>query len=165
MILFSLTLFKKMIVPYLCFYKNIELDHKQVSLEHVVPKSFLKNVKGHKPASNLHNLFIADVRINRDRSNYYFCNDEVLNELDVDTKKRIFCPPVRCRGTIARVCMYMKDIYDCEVPLLEKDLDEWYTLPLSYEEVRHHELCSFIQGNDNHHISKRMKKEKIYYLD
>jgi endonuclease I len=141
--------FRTALMPHLCLYQNSLITQSNLSFEHVVPRSFLKDEYAKR---DLHNIFLTDTNLNQIRSNYSYTDDEKIGYCGCNHKRKLFRPPVACRGVIARSCMYMHDVYGCQLPLSESLLNEWIAEPATAEEIRHNILCRYLQGNYNHHV-------------
>ena len=112
-------------------------------------------------ASDLHNLVPAVGEINGDRSNYRFAllptNPEMYGacEVKVDFKARRVEPPVKVRGKIARIYLYMADRYAFRLSKQERQLYEAWNrqYPISAWEVERDNRIAAIQGWHNPYIS------------
>jgi endonuclease I len=148
-------LLKKLYVPSICIYTHRILTPSTISAEHVVPQSFLKTSKSKR---DLHNVYLADIVVNKKRSNLVY-GDPVDDEFHfVDGK---FVPPVSTAGAIARSVLYMLDRYEVKrLPCTLNLLEDMATLPVENWEVQHNKIVYRIQGAYNH----RVKSRKSLYL-
>lgn len=100
-------------LPILYHYSN---NIKQLSLEHVFPKSYM--YKEHH--NDLHNIYTASKLVNNMRSNYKFINEndyKYVNNMNdwkriegnnyVNNKNRLFIPKNIDKGIISRSILYM----------------------------------------------------------
>lgn len=161
---------------------NIYLDDNSISnvsninlsLEHVCPQSFLKNVLYAK--QDMHNLFLTNNYINLQRSNYKFIDEiytdygkyfykiennnlELTQSLSLNNKFNYkndfnnFVPIITSRGKIARTIAYMKLTYPklCLDNIIDLEiLVNWDNLyPPTDEEFQRNELIYNYQGNIN----------------
>jgi hypothetical protein len=66
--------------------KTNTLSQPDLSIEHICPKSYCKNILNAK--YDMHNLFLTDININKKRSNYKFV-DERSNNNNNNNNKRL----------------------------------------------------------------------------
>jgi deoxyribonuclease-1 len=153
------------IVPAYEIYKNLSC-YKEGHPECLTKSGVLKGRKccakvdkwfQHAEA-DLHNLVPAIGELNADRSNFRF--KEIDGEkreygaCDFEIKDKIAEPTKSVRGDIARIWLYMIDVYklDIEVEYI-KLLRTWSILdPVSDWEITRDERIKKIQGNSNHYL-------------
>lgn len=140
-----------------CLYSQQVLEKGTFSREHIVPQSKLKALhNGRQAAHDLHNLWPVHTLINTKRSNYRFdeCSKFADNTWYLDTCTKSFFPPKSARGTIARVCLYMLEMYDVDTDAVLDPalLRLWSQLHPNKQELRHHSLAAKLQGNYNQHV-------------
>ena len=113
--------------------------------------------------ADLHNLTPAIGEVNGDRSNYRF---GMLNspptfygqcDFHVNFKDRMAQPPVKQRGMIARIYLYMSDKYHFKLSNKERKLFEaWNRMhPVTSWESERNRQISNIQGWGNPYVEKR----------
>ncbi|KAG5183093.1 hypothetical protein JKP88DRAFT_241317 [Tribonema minus] len=146
----------------ICVYTGRSLEGPAWSREHVVPVSVLKGCGARNARGDLHNLFIADRAVNAARRDYTLVepwgnlrlrlgDDEWM----VDARARVFAPPQRARGAVARACLYVRDTYGVDVESRAIDasaLWRWADLPVSDYERRHHVVAQEQQGRCNPYV-------------
>ena len=159
-----------------------------VSLEHVFPQSYIRNIQYAK--NDMHNIFLTHYFTNLHRSNYKFfdeininnqtnftqINNNNLNIIQISQLNnnfnykndlfRYFIPNAESRGIISRTIAYMKLIY----PILninniinEETLIEWnYLYPPLQKEIQRNELIYNLQGNINPFTEKNLDIEILF---
>jgi endonuclease I len=156
------------------------IDRYELSLEHVCPQSYTKNMIHAK--NDMHNLFLTECYINSHRSNYKFIdelsikNDVLIqqinkNNLDIIKRSeinnnlnyksnllRFFVPITQSRGKIARTISYMKLVYpklNLKNIIDPEILINWDKLyPPLQDEIERNELIYNLQGNINPFIER-----------
>lgn len=149
---------------------------KSINIEHVFPMGWVMNElkcgdrkqcrresnRFNRIEADLHNLFPANKKLNRDRSSYKF--GEVKGEsrdfgrcdFEVDRRKRIAEPAEAVRGDVARAMLYMSERYD--IPLFNRQrrlMETWHRQdPPDAEEKRRNDVIERIQGNRNPYIDQ-----------
>lgn len=168
-ILFSFSLSRKLLrnfwSPHLLVppCKNV-----QWTCEHIVPRSLIQE------HNDLHNLLLLPDTINNARSNYPYimgigngtvkdvapckkagCHCDMCGCL---VSKRMFVPPDRVKGMIARSVLYMRDKYPHHTQLINDrvlHLDTaslWnYIFPATQREVEWDDIIFSIQHDHNHY--------------
>ena len=161
-------------------YNVTKINHKSYSIEHIVPKSLIKNKK---ISSDLHNLMLYPCNVNTHRSNYKYISDykiydksvildpngnkidykQPMKELDVFIKtneRHLFLPRKQYRGEIARACMYFLTTYPKYQDIIfDKVLDPFTLLTWHHEyPVQNYErekniAIKEIQQNRNIYVS------------
>ena len=154
-----------------------KLDNpKEYSIEHIVPQSNFKDNKLLK--CDMHNLLYYPSKLNLHRSNYKYISDFKLYETSVlldslgnkvkfinkknddysikTSEKKIFLPPEKYRGSIARSSMYFLTTYtEFENIILDKVIDPYTLLtwhhmyPVTDYEKEKELKISECQGNSN----------------
>lgn len=118
--------------------------------------------------ADLHNLVPAIGEINGDRSNYRFSawngNEGAFYgqcTAKVNFKQRVFDPPARSRGAIARIYKYMNQEYDFRLASAQKKLmDAWdKSYPVSAWECERDRRIAKIQGNHNSFVLSACEKK------
>lgn len=146
----------------------------QVNAEHIFPMSWVakdlgcgtrkqcqaNSAKFRHIEADLHNIYPAQINVNKARSNYRF--GEVPGELrqfgacdfEVSDNMRIAEPAASKRGKIARAMLYMADQYDLSLHKKnEKLLKKWHRqAPPDREEKRRAAIIAREQGRVNHWI-------------
>ena len=161
-------------------YNVTKENHKLYSIEHIVPKSFIKNKK---LSSDLHNLMLYPCNVNMHRSNYKYVSDfklydksyildhngnkidykKPMNHLDIFIKtneRHLFLPREQYRGEIARACMYFLTTYPkYQDTIFDKVLDPFTLLtwhheyPVQYYEREKNIAVNELQKNKNVYVS------------
>lgn len=158
-----------------------------LNVEHVYPASWMKDTAGctgqkreecrktsdrfNKMEADLHNLFPALARINKDRNNYTFSIIGLdINEPDygncdfeIDNIERKAEPRPGARGEIARAIFYMHSEYALPIePSLFQLLITWNEDDeVSAEEVRRNSVIEKIQGTRNKFIDDPSSVAKL----
>ena len=161
-------------------YNVTEKKLKLYSIEHIVPKSFIKNKK---LSNDLHNLMLYPCNVNMHRSNYKYVSDfkvydksvildnygnkidynKPMQELDIFIKtndRHLFLPRKKYRGEIARACMYFLTTYPkYQEIIFDKVLDPFTLLtwhheyPVQYYEREKNQAIYELQKNKNIYVS------------
>lgn len=168
--------FEKIDINNIYLDDNINyLPKNNLSLEHICPQSYLKDITNAK--KDMHNIFLTHNYINLHRSNYKFVNqidnemEEYLtqinnnnlliikkSEIDINLNYkndilRYFIPKNTSRGMISRTICYMKLIYpkiDLKNIIDTEILIKWnIEYPPSQFEIERNKLIYNIQGNIN----------------
>ncbi len=116
--------------------------------------------------ADLHNIVPMISELNADRSNYAY--GEIPREerlygacdVEVDRAKRMIEPPESVRGDIARIHMYMRDVYGDGLPLTPEELqmfEQWHAAdPADAWEVDRNKRIAEIQGRANDNLPLRV---------
>lgn len=124
-----------------------------MSLEHVVPKCYIKNKIASK---DFHNMYATTMYMNMKRRNFMFSDFGLINRTEIDNERRLISPRECDRGVIARSILYMISKYNIEYNVnvtLMKEWDKMYEP--CFKEICHNEFVNSIQGNKNPFISLR----------
>jgi len=113
--------------------------------------------------ADLHNLYPARQKINRDRSSYAFGiikgerREYGKCDFEVDRKKRRVEPREKVRGDIARAVLYMSEKHGIELFKRQRKLMlEWNRIdPPDAEEKRRNNVIERLQGNRNPYIDEQ----------
>lgn len=148
----------------------------QVNAEHIFPMSWVsrdlgcgtrkqcqaKSAKFRKIESDLHNIYPAQIQVNKARSNFRF--GEVAGEkrafgqcdFEVNPKKRVAEPAPKTRGEVARAMLYLAYQYDLNLHRkTEKLMKKWDRQdPPSAEEKRRAQIIQREQGRENPFITR-----------
>ena len=156
-------------------------DDGNYSIEHVIPQSKYKKNNNKLLKSDMHNLIYYPSRLNLHRSNYKYVADSNYydNSLLIDEKgneifyespklilddqlgiktsnKKIFSPPYKYRGEIARASMYFLFTYDFLRNIIFEEVIDPYTIlswhhqyPVNDFEIYKNIIIKEHQGNDN----------------
>ena len=145
-----------------------------LSLEHIFPKSFMKNTNA--AYNDLHNIYKCNNYINNLRSNYKFTDfdetpfkfTQLLNSDNyINTKEQLFIPEKESRGIIARSIMYMSYEYNLNFnKIIDKELllDWCLRYPVSKYELHHSHLVFMKQYKKNRFIDMYNKKNYKKYI-
>lgn len=147
-------------------YKLINNDN--ISIEHIYPKSFLKDTYAN---NDMHNLYLTDKYINNQRSNYKYISDNCSTHIErtliyyknsfqnkKSSKSKLFIPYKNSSGIISRAIAYMHIIYPdiCTIAKINNNvidielLKYWNNLyPSSLQEHARNKLIYMYQGNFN----------------
>ncbi len=149
---------------------------KSINVEHVFPMGWVmrelkcgdrktcrrNSTRFNLIEADLHNLYPAREKINRDRSSYAF--GEIKGEkrrygkcdFEVDRKKRRAEPREQVRGDVARAVLYMSEKHGIELFRRQRNLMlEWHqTDPPDDEEKRRNNVIERLQGNRNSYIDE-----------
>jgi deoxyribonuclease I len=161
-------------------YNITPKKNKLYSIEHIVPKSFIKNKK---LSSDLHNLMLYPCNVNMHRSNYKYVSDfklydnsyildhngnnidynKPMEDLDIFIKtneRHLFLPRKQYRGEIARACMYFLTTYPkYQDTIFNKVLDPFTLLtwhheyPVECYEQKKNIAINELQKNKNVYVS------------
>ena len=128
-------------------YTGLAVTASRYSREHLIPKSVIIAAGCPQQAVwDLANLFCVDRQLNSRRSNFKFVlpwrESSGPEECLFDCKHRIFAPPTRARGIVARTTLLMIDRYpslQSALPLIIEPaaLDAWVHLPVTEYEQNH----------------------------
>lgn len=153
---------------------------RNINIEHVMPMGWVMNelkcgdrkrcrlnsARFNLIEADLHNLYPANKRVNRDRSSYAF--GEIRGErrefgrcdFEVDRKRRIAEPREKVRGDIARAMLYMSDRHGIKLFRRQRDLmEQWHRLdPPDADEKRRNDTIERLQGNRNPWIDSATSK-------
>ena len=153
--------------------KNQYIKYNDLTAEHIVPQSFIKEYP--KAKFDMHNIYLTEAKINCNRSNYKYKDESEFifiknnityikytnNEPEIfdscknykNNKLRIFIPYKYSRGSIARTIIYMKYTYENLIIDNVIDIDtliKWNEIyPPNKMEIEQNELIYKIQGNYN----------------
>ncbi len=149
---------------------------RSINIEHVLPmgwvmrelkcgdrKSCRRNsLRFNLIEADLHNLYPARKKINRNRSSYAFGiikgerREYGQCDVEIDRKKRRVEPREEVRGDIARAVLYMSDRYGIKLfKRQRKLLEEWHRDdPPDAEEQRRNDIIERLQGNRNPYIDE-----------
>jgi deoxyribonuclease-1 len=149
---------------------------KSINVEHVFPMGWVmrelkcgdrkacrrNSIRFNLIEADLHNLYPARKKINRDRSSYAFGiikgerQEYGKCDFEIDRKKRRVEPREKVRGDIARAVLYMSDKYGIELFKRQKKLMlEWHRAdPPDDEEKRRNDVIEILQGNRNPYIDE-----------
>ncbi len=111
---------------------------------------------------DLHNLYPAVGEVNKRRSNYRFNDWNGQGgefgqcEAVVDDRHRMFQPPERARGIVARAYLYMSERYGLSLSRRERGIFEaWDRMyPPDGDECDRNLLIQQVQGNDNPFVTR-----------
>jgi len=126
-------------------YCKCETLCSQLTIEHVVPKSFIKRA-GHtnKAANDLHNIYPCCQKLNGIKSNKLYGKNFILDE------KNSYHV-----GALARACLYMYDEYN--LPFDGKTVAMWRILDYNYPpklfELTRNDKIVELKGTKNHYLS------------
>ncbi len=155
------------------------------SIEHVIPQSKFKENKLLK--TDMHNLLFYPNKLNLHRSNFKYISDPTIFEsskifdekgedvLDFIEKekisiktsnKKIFYPPDKYKGQIARACMYFLTTYPEYKDMIFKDVIDPYTILTWHKlfnvnnfEILKNEIIYDYQKNNNIYV---LKPDELY---
>jgi endonuclease I len=142
------------IVGSTCLYTGNKLPIGNLSVEHVIPRSYSKyyHIES-KILNDVYNLHVADRHLNILRQNYTFVDFSLKPQnkhtWTIDSKSKIFCPPRSSRGPIARTIFHMINKYpiiatDIDKVIDKKALYNWMKYDLtSYEKYRNYKLNNY----------------------
>jgi deoxyribonuclease-1 len=112
--------------------------------------------------ADLYNIVPVVAELEADRSNFLYgdvAKEERLYgacDIEVDRAHRIVEPPQDVRGDIARIYLYMRDVYGDELPLTPAEIanyEQWNDEdPPSAWEVERNRRIAAIQGRANDHL-------------
>ena len=88
------------------------------TVEHVVPKSFMKQQNKKGNSNDLHNLYSCCQKLNSQKGSKLFAKEFILSES-------------HHTGALARSCLYMKDTYSLKIP--KQTVLTWYELHKVHE--------------------------------
>jgi hypothetical protein len=152
------------IVPIL--YSNMFYTHLK-TLEHIYPKSYINNIKHN---SDIHNIFTTSYDMNALRSNYKYAefNNNKKNIINICgnlicNEEKLFCPIDNDKGIIARVLLYMNDMYgynDFGNYTLYKEWNNKFKPDI--KELYHNEFGYLYQGVRNKYIDMHYKNDINY---
>lgn len=166
------------------FYNNlysINKNHKNYSLEHIIPQSVFKS-KNSILKKDMHNIILYHCKLNLHRSNYKFTSDSniypksrIMNDkgeeliysgkLESDfciktNKYKIFHPNDKYKGTIARSSMYFLTTYPEYKDIILSNIIDPFTIltwhhqfPVCEFEMLKNSLIKEIQENENIYVS------------
>lgn len=154
--------------PSFIIYGN---NSQNLNCEHVIPRSFVKfNERQKLTVNDLHLMYLCDAKINSHRNNFSFSilkNDSpstvFLTELGQktefpshckkDKKLRLFEPPEKSKGVIARTVAYYTWNYNVDIGnqvLHYKLLKRWNKEnPVNKQEIEKNSKIFKVQGNKN----------------
>lgn len=134
----------------------------RMNTEHSVPQSRLRREGKAEAVSNLHGLFPTDTQINGVRGNYPFGEPQVIewqggesgteSKLGLDANgKRVFQPPPKQRGNIARAVFWIATAYELQLAHDEEAvLKRWNDEdPVDPEELARNRDIALEQGDLN----------------
>ncbi len=165
------------------FYCGYDFDNSKksarnnnINAEHIFPASWMtydlkcgtrkqcqkNNEQFRIIESDLHNIYPANVQINKARSNYKFANisgekREFGNcDFEVNRKSRIAEPKDSIKGEIARAMLYMESQYNLTIKKKTKNLIiKWNRQdPPNKEELRRQKAIYKAQGRENKFITQ-----------
>lgn len=150
---------------------------KNINVEHVLPMGWVmrelqcgdrktcrrNSIRFNLIEADLHNLFPAKEKINRDRSSYAFgiVKGEKRKygkcDFEIDRRKRRAEPREKVRGDVARAVLYMSDKHGIELFKRQKNLMlKWHRAdPPDEEEKRRNNMIQILQGNRNPYIDEK----------
>jgi deoxyribonuclease-1 len=116
--------------------------------------------------ADLHNIVPMIAELNADRSNFQYGDvrgeDRLYGACDVeiDRSHQMIEPPESVRGDIARIHLYMRDVYGDELPLTPAEVqmfEQWHAAdPPDAWEVDRNRRIATIQGRANDHLPIRL---------
>ncbi len=149
---------------------------RNINVEHVLPMGWVmrelkcgdrktcrrNSTRFNLIEADLHNLYPANEKINRDRSSYAFgiVKGEKRRygkcDFELDRKSHRAEPRERVRGDIARAVLYMSDKHGIELFKRQKNLMlDWHKAdPSDAEEKRRNNIIQIIQGTRNPYIDE-----------
>lgn len=122
-----------------------------LTIEHVVPKSFIKNSNlSVKVANDLHNIYPCCSKMNSDKGSMLFGKDFLFGDNISDHT-----------GALSRACLYMHDKYNLQIDRttlsIWKGLDEMY-YPQEFEIIRNDMIYRKTGNNNNFLINHLIEK-------
>lgn len=156
--------------------KNRKKRKKHINAEHVFPMAWVtkdlncgqrkkcqrKSAKFREIEADLHNIYPAQIHINRARGSYRF--GEIAGEprqfgqcdFEVNNKYRVAEPAENIRGNISRAMLYMQYQYDLTLhKKTEQLMRKWHKkYPPSGEEKRRAKIIQREQGRENPFIMR-----------
>ncbi|ARF09882.1 endonuclease I [Indivirus ILV1] len=122
-----------------------------LTVEHVIPKSFIKNCKlpmGY--ANDLHNIYPCCSKMNSHKGSMIFGKDFLFSYNISDHT-----------GALSRACLYMHEKYD--LPFDRNTLSIWKELDRMYHpqefEITRNDIIYKKTGFDNHFITNHLTKK------